>query len=157
MFTAEIGYWLAVKDGDPRAFALFKRHYSYQNYADGRRNRHGYRNRFLICGPGEKLVLLGADEQALFVWRKFTDDAGQAGVNCAVFRNESSERSSDLIREASALAWKKWPDQRLYTYVNPRAVKSSNPGYCFICAGWSKVGVTKWNKLIILSIKPGDR
>src|SRR6266487_422908 len=68
--TNEIGYWLAVKDGDPRAFDLFSRHYSYQNYADKRRQLHGYRNRFLIMGPGEKLVLLGNDERALFGWRR---------------------------------------------------------------------------------------
>jgi hypothetical protein len=29
------------------------------------------------------------DADALFVWRKFIDDSGQQGVNCAVFRNES--------------------------------------------------------------------
>lgn len=151
MFSlTEIGYWLSVKDGDPRAADLYRRHYSHRNYADGRRDRYGYRNRFLICGPGEKLVLLGADEQALFVWRKFRDDSNQEGINCAVFRNEGNQRSSDLIREASEIAHARWPGERLYTYVNPRAIQSSNPGYCFLKAGWSKCGITKVNKLIIL-------
>lgn len=31
--------------------------------------------------------------------------------------------SSDLIREAERIAQARWPDERLYTYVNPRAVK----------------------------------
>jgi hypothetical protein len=43
--------------------------------------------------------------------------AGQRGVNCAVFRNESSVLSSELIREACGLAWTRWPGERLYTYV----------------------------------------
>lgn len=111
----EIGYWLAIRDGDPRAFDLFRRHYSYQDYRDGRRQLHGYRNRFLIMGPGEKLVLLGADERALFGWRRGSDASQGYCVSCTVFRNESDQRSSDLIREAAALAWQRWPGERLVT------------------------------------------
>jgi hypothetical protein len=148
------GYWLGVKDGDPRAFDLFSRHYSYQNYRDGRRNRYGYRNRFLIIGPGEKLVLLGVDSRALFGWRRGSDASQGFCVSCTVFRNESEYRSSDLILEATELAWARWPGERLVTYVDPRAVKSSNPGYCFIKAGWRKCGITKWNKLLIFEKLP---
>lgn len=151
MFT-DMGYWLSVKDGDPRAAAIHTRHYSHYHYADKRRQLHGYRNRFLIMGPGEKLVLLGNDEQALFGWRRYHDASQGYGVSCTVFRNEGTQRSSDLIREADALAWVKWPDEpRHYTYVNPQMIRSSNPGYCFIMAGWSKCGETKGG-LIILDI-----
>lgn len=154
MFSAaEIGYWLSVKDGDPRAFDLYQRHYSYRSYADGRWH-HGYRNRCLIMGPGEKLVLLGADERALFGWRRYRDANQGYCVSCTVFRNESNHRSSDLIREAAALAWERWPGERLVTYVDPRKVRSINPGYCFLKAGWRKIGITKWNKLIILELAP---
>lgn len=149
----EIGYWLSVRDGDPRAFAIFSRHYSYHAYADGRR-RPGYRNRFLIMGPGEKLVLLGADERALFGWRRGSDASQGYCVSCTVFRNESNQRSSDLIREAAALAWERWPGERLVTYVAPTKIKSSNPGYCFLMAGWRKCGETKCNKLVILECLP---
>jgi hypothetical protein len=143
------GNWIPVKDGDERAFALFSRHYSYQPYKDNRRQM-GYRNRFLICGPGEKLILITQDCNALFVWRKFKDE-NQPGINCAVFRNESGLLSSQLILEAEELALIKWPnDNRFYTYVNPRLIQSINPGYCFIKAGWNKCGITKWNKLLIL-------
>jgi hypothetical protein len=89
MFTDQIGHWLPVKDGDPRAAYLYQRHYSHRHYADNRRSQHGYRNRFLIAGPGEKLLLLTVSCDALFVWRKFINAGGQQGVNCAVFRNES--------------------------------------------------------------------
>ncbi len=138
------GHWIAVKDGDARAMALFRRHYSYRSYRDGRR-------RTLFVGPGEKMVLLTESCDALFVWRKFIDDRHESGVNCAVFRNEGEIQSSVLIREACELAWRRWPGERLYTYVNPRKIRSSNPGYCFIAAGWRKCGVTA-RGLIILEL-----
>lgn len=135
--------WQAVLDGDDTARAIFHRHYSYRPYADGRRPK-------LIVGPGEKLVLLRADALALFVWRKFISGDGQQGVNCAVFRNEGDELSSSLIREADEIADCHWPGARHYTYVNPRAVASSNPGFCFLMAGWRKCGITKHRRLLIL-------
>lgn len=135
-----IGYWQPCKDGDARAFSLMRNHYSFQPYTDGRRQNLSNRNRFLFVGPGQKMVLLGRDCRALFVWRKFIDKSGQQGVNCAVFHNESEQLSSDLILEAEQLAWGFWPGERLYTYVNPRKIRSANPGCCFKKAGWYKVG-----------------
>ena len=96
------------------------------------------------------MVLLRHDARALFVWRKFLSDDEQEGVNCAVFRNEGDELSSQLIREADALADERWPRARHYTYVNARRIRSSNPGYCFIKAGWRRCGETRWNRLTIL-------
>jgi hypothetical protein len=143
--------WLSVKDGDPRAFALYRNHYSFNSYGDCRRKNTAYRNRHLICGPGEKMVLITQDADALFVWRKFIDRSGQLGINCAVFRNEGPLLSSSLILEAEKLARARWGnDIRFYTYVNPHMVQSANPGYCFLMAGWGRCGVTQVNKLIIL-------
>ena len=136
------GYWLPVSDGDPRARDLMRRHYSAHHYADGRNPR-------LFVGPGEKMVLLTLPCDALFVWRKFISDDGQTGVNCAVFRNESPILSSTLIREAMELAWARWPGQRLYTYVNPRKIASTNPGYCFKRAGWRTCGMSKGGLVIL--------
>lgn len=153
MMFADLGYWLPIKDGDQRAAALYARHYSSYQYADRRRQLHGYRNRFLIMGPGEKLLLLGNDERALFGWRRYHDASQGYGVSCTVFRNEGEQRSSDLIREAAALAWARWPGERLYTYINPKAIRSTNPGYCFKAAGWAQCGTTKGG-LIILDINP---
>jgi hypothetical protein len=95
------------------------------------------------------MVLLTPGGDALFIWRKFKDDSGQQGVNCAAFRNESELLSSDLITEAMGLAWVRWPGQRLYTYIDPKRVRSTNPGYCFLAAGWHKWGTTKNGKLIL--------
>ena len=147
-------YWLPSQDGDMRAFDIMSRHYTFQPYADGRRQNTANRNRHLFVGPGEKMVLLTQDCGALFVWRKFIDKSGQSGVNCAVFRNESSVLSSDLIKDAEVLAWKRWPGHRLYTYVSSKKIKSDNPGYCFKMAGWSTCGHTKTRKLIILEKFP---
>ncbi len=145
--------WEEGKDGDRIAYAMFSRHYSAYRYKDNRRSNPNYRNRFLFCGPGEKLILMTPERDALFVWRKFIDDSGQVGVNCAVFRNESDRLSSLLICAADQRAWQKWPGERLYTYVDPTRIKSVNPGYCFKKAGWRTCGETKSGK-IILEIQP---
>jgi hypothetical protein len=142
-------HWLPIKDGDPRAAALYRRHYSCYQYADNRRDRYDYRNRFLIVGPGEKMLLMTVGCDALFAWRKFIDASGQAGVNCSVFRNESTVLSSVLILEAEQHAWARWPGQRLYTYVKGNAIRSTNPGYCYKMAGWVECGYTKGGLVIL--------
>lgn len=143
---ASDGLWTEVYDANPTAFTLFRRHYSF------RRNRNLLDTR--IAGPGEKMLLLSADARALFVWRKFLSKDHQVGVNCAVFRNEGPLLSSDLIREAMRLAWDRWPGARFYTYVNPRKVRSQNPGYCFLRAGWRRCGITKSRRLLVLEALP---
>jgi hypothetical protein len=142
-------HWIEVRDGNETARSLFARHYSHRPYVDGRKPK-------LIVGPGYKMVLLRPAADALFVWRKFISGDGQQGVNCAVFRNEGPELSSTLIREADALADLRWPGERHFTYVNPRKVRGTNPGFCFLKAGWRRCGVTKWNKLMIMELPGAD-
>lgn len=142
---AELGHWYSILDGDPRGRAMLNRHYSARHYRDGRKPK-------LFVGPGEKMALMTTDGLALFVWLKFISDDGQEGVSCSVFRNEGDTLSSELIREACELAWRRWPGERLYTYVNSRKVRSTNPGYCFKQAGWRVCG--EWRKGVILEILP---
>lgn len=139
--------WWITRDGDATANALFDRHYSRYLYKDGRRPRK-------IVGPGEYIMLRTWEGDALFVWRRFRDASGQNGVNCAIFRNESTHRSSNLIRQADAIADFCWPGLRHYTYVNARRVRSTNPGCCFKAAGWRKCGTTKARRLLILERVP---
>lgn len=134
--------WWLTKDGDLDCLDLYNRHYSAYRYADGRERK-------LFVGPGEKIVLRTGQGDAAFVWRNFIDDSGQEGVNCAVFRNESPHRSSHLIRQADAIADCLWPDSRHYTYVDPEKVRSTNPGFCFIAAGWCRCGYTKGGLVIL--------
>jgi hypothetical protein len=92
---------------------------------------------------GRKLVLRDADGLVLFVWM-YPDPTmrmdGQTGYNCAIFRNESERRSSEIILEAERWAVAKWGPNRFYTYVDPRRIASRNPGYCFKVAGWKHLG-----------------
>ena len=145
------GHWLTVHDGDARALALLKRHYSYKRRARGRLRGNG-----LFVGPGEKMVLLTLNCLAVFVWQCSTVERrdGQDGVRCSIFRNETSVRSSDLIREAMQLAWLRWPGERLFTYVADAKVRSPNPGYCFKMAGWRYCGRNADGRLSILEASP---
>jgi hypothetical protein len=135
--------WVPIKDCNDSARVLFDRHYSRRRFKEGHISRK-------FVGPGENMVLMTHCARGLFVWRKFISDSGEDGVNCAIFRNETGILSSELIAEADRLADQRWPGERHYTYVNARKIKSTNPGYCFIQAGWRRCGITKHRKLIIL-------
>ena len=144
-----IPLWWVTKDGDLDCMELHARHYSKREYADGRRPT-------LFVGPGDKLVLRTESASACFVWRRFVDDCidqrtgeKQQGVNCAVFRNESEHLSSQLIRQADAIADAVWSDRRHYTYVDSKKVASKNPGFCFIAAGWKRCGRTKRGLMVL--------
>lgn len=133
--------WQVTKDADPNGRELADRHYS--------RKTKGSK---YFCGPGEKLVLLTNDKKALFVWRKnkYRQD-GQKGIECSIFRNEGAGLSSLLIKKAVNLARNKWGSNvRLFTYVDPSAIRSINPGCCFKKAGWKNIGTNKDGKLILL-------
>jgi len=81
------------------------------------------------------------DARAQWVWRNM------------LFRNLGAGLSSDLIRSATSATYALWawrygslPDAQLRTEVDVRAVRSSNPGYCYRCAGWKR-GPVKRHKL----------
>ena len=128
--------WWLTKDGDRSLIALYERHYSCHHYKDGRK-------RAQFVGPGESIVLRTERADAAFVWRRFIDDSGQQGVNCAFFRNQGPYKASELIRQADAIADHVWPGERHYTYVDPEAVRGTLPGYCFLRAGWRRCGITQ--------------
>ena len=132
--------WWLTTDQDVALVEMHARHYSKREYADGRRVGQ-------CMGPGQKVPLRTHGDQwatdAIWGWRKFIDDCidartgeRQQGVNCAFFRNEGAVRSSDLIRQADAIADFLWVDRRHYTYVDPKKVRSGLPGACFLAAGW---------------------
>ena len=150
------GYWIGIHDGDLRALDIFKRHYSYRHRANGKR-----RGNNTFVGQGEKMVLLTATNDALFVWRrgfqKMWGMDNQEGICCSIFRNEGSILSSTLIQEAMELAWSRWPSQRLFTYVQPSKIRSINPGYCFKVAGWMQCGWNKDGRLMILEALPNKQ
>jgi hypothetical protein len=143
------GHWLGTHQNDPRASALFRRHYSWGK--NHRRLGHA-----AFCPPGQKMVLLTQDCDALFVWHRpvLPRPSGQTGVLCSVFRNESDVLSSHLIAEADALADRRWPGERHFTYVDPTKIRSTNPGFSFLCAGWRRCGTNKDGRLVVLERPP---
>jgi hypothetical protein len=129
--------WIQVPDAYPPAAALYDAHYS------SRTRLRAARKTKKFTGPGEYIALMTPTLDALFVWRKFRSmRPNEHGINCAVFRNESTTLSSTLILDAVRWARTKWPPQRLYTYVSPRHIRSTNPGACFKKAGWTYCGKT---------------
>lgn len=132
--------WWLTKDGDLSVRDLYRRHYS---------SRKSKKTRNLVIGPGDKIVLRTTEGDAAFAWRfsRYRRD-GQSGVECSLFRNESSYLSSLLIRQADAIADFVWPGMRHYTFVDPVAVRSTNPGACFRHAGWRRCGKSAKELLI---------
>lgn len=140
-------HWCLVRDGDTLGYALYRAHYT------SRKNPRPKIRQFV--GPGKPMVLISGDGSALFVWlkQKFRRD-GQVGVNCTVFRNEGDTLSSVLITEAAELAQKRWPGERLFTFVDAGQVRRKrDPGRCFLRAGWHLEGRSKLG-LLIFAARP---
>lgn len=129
-----------------------------------------------FTGVGEEIVLVTADGRA--VWavvrqrvpmrRGSGASRGRAGETDAkpyvwrnmIFRNLGAGLSSELIREATEMTYQAWldrygrlPTERLRTEIDVRKVKSTNPGFCYLKAGWTK-GETKRNKLFLYAPPP---
>lgn len=128
---------------DSEMARLADRHYSRRKGSIGKRQ---------FCYSGRKLVLRNAEGTVLWVWM-FPDPAkrndGQVGYNCAIFRNESSRRSSEIILEAERWAVEKWGPGRAYTFIDAKKIRSTNPGCCYKKAGWRFAGKTKSGKHIL--------
>ena len=126
-----MGYWIPASSADPMLSRMYERHYSCKQ-----RKRRNVR----FVGPGECMVLRTVEWDAMWSWRlsRYRQD-GRYGVECSIFRNEGRKLSSDLIREAVTWARKRWPGERLFTFVNAEVVASPNPGACFRHAGWRRL------------------
>lgn len=85
--------------------------------------------------------MLTRDGGALWLTHYPRPDLAQDGLDayrCAIFRRESGLVASALIEAAMDLTERLWgpaPDGWV-TWVDTRKVRSSNPGYCFLRAGW---------------------
>lgn len=158
------GHWLPVRDGDARVAALLSRHYSYRPYKDNRRRVQRHMG---FCPGGERIILLTGTGDAAFIWRKFSANpemiekyGWQTGIGCTFFRNEGAILSSDLIREACEIAWRRWPGERLFTFVEDEKVATSQQhgrakaGWCYRKAGWKPAGRNKDGRLTVLEIRP---
>ena len=132
------GVWQRIDKFYPPACRLADRHYS--------RRKPGSPQ---FMPPGQTIILLTQDEDALFGWWRPHPSSGLQAMNgldgwtCTIFRNESSRLSSEpilaaeeeLLERADSIG----PDG-LLTYVWDSRIQSRNPGYCFKMAGWKRAG-----------------
>ena len=68
---------------------------------------------------------------------------GRDGWTCTIFRNEGSILSSDLVLDAEIALYSladSCGEDGMMTYVWCSKIASTNPGYCYQMAGWSKIG-----------------
>lgn len=115
-----------------------------------------------FTGVGKEIVLLSSDGAAVFATvlqktpaRKGSGSSrGRASESDAnsrfvwrnmLFRNLGAQLSSDLIRSATRATYDYWfarygglPEIELRTEIKTKCVKSTNPGYCYLMAGWRK-------------------
>jgi hypothetical protein len=121
---------------------------------------------------GKKLVLRDAAGLVLFGWMYPQESMrmdGMKGYNCAIFRNESTRKASDIILEAEYWAFEKWGPNRLYTYIDPAKTKVIKyrgrriVGFSFIKAGWKplihkdgKPRISLGGKHILIKLWHGD-
>jgi hypothetical protein len=157
---------LAVVDGTGR-FADHGPHYS--------RRTPGSRT---FTGVGQEIVLVTEDGTAVWACvRQRTPAARGTGASRGregktdnttryiwrnmLFRNLGPHRSSELIRAALERTYQEWirrygelPTERLRTEIDVKAVRSSNPGYCYKIAGW-EVDRRVGRKLYLWAPRPG--
>lgn len=128
--------WHEVSKCDKLALEIAKPHYS---RAKPDSNELG--------PPGQKIVFVSDDWKALWgshrpaPWAGVKRMDGFEGHSCFIFRNAGSQYlSSGMIREAVALTARRWGIAPFITYVATDKVRSNNPGFCFLKAGFRRVG-----------------
>lgn len=144
--------WHLSNRCDPRGRVLADRHYNRQHIgAVG------------FVPPGRCVVLLTEDADALWVssypFAEYVRHAWAGAWVCTLFRNEGTELSSLLIRDALAATRYVWgdpPPLGMITFVDTSKTKPKrDPGYCYLMAGFKAVGHTKGG-LVALQCLPED-
>jgi hypothetical protein len=142
--------WAVANRASRRCRLIADRHYSRQNVGAEQ-----------FVRPGRCLVLYArtASGEALWVtsWQKHADHAWPGAWECTIFRNEGAGQSSALIAQAvsaSRAFFGEPPAAGMITFVDPGAIRSDNPGYCFKRAGFRLVGATKVHRRPCLQLLP---
>ena len=139
--------WRVIGKFNPIAAKLADLHYSRRKIGSPQ-----------FMPPGQTLILLSEDEQAIFGWWRPHPDAGLKAMNgrdgwtCTIFRNVGGRLSSQLILAAEDILLARHdvgPDG-LMTYVWDAKVRSVNPGYCFKRAGYRAIGRSADNRKTLL-------
>lgn len=142
--------WSLSHRADPRARPLADRHYNRQAVGSPQ-----------FAPPGRCLVLVCAAAFWITSWpfAQYVKHAWGGAWVCSAFRNEGAGLSSTLIRDAVAATRWRWPDVPelgMITFVDTDKIANKvNPGYCYRCAGFRRVGETKGG-LVALQLLPAD-
>lgn len=137
--------WQRVGKFHKEAAELADRHYSRRKIGSPQ-----------FMPPGQTVILWMPG--AVFGWWRPHPASGIKAMNgldgwtCTIFRNETRQRSSDLILAAEEFlrAETCGPDG-LLTYVWDKKIKSKNPGFCFKAAGWRARGRSADNRKTLLA------
>jgi hypothetical protein len=88
------------------------------------------------------------DLKPRFLWRNM------------IFRNLGAGLSSSLIRSALEATYREWerrygvlPAERLRTEIDVKAVRSRNPGYCYLAAGWEPAGFVRGKRYLYAPVR----
>lgn len=138
--------WSVSHRADPPAVAIADRHYNRQKPGTPQ-----------FVPPGACLVLLMPGAVWTSSWPRYVQHQWpRAWVN-TLFRKEIPGIASEFIIEAVAATRYYWgpaiPPQGMITFVNPREVRSTNPGYCYLMAGFERAGRTK-SGLLAFQLRP---
>ena len=143
--------WEVITRCDPRGRAIADRHYNRQSVgAVG------------FVPPGRCVVLLATCGRALWVtswpFAEYVKHDWAGAWVCSCFRNEGAGLSSELILEAVSATRSVFgepPPLGMITFVDRGKTKPKrDPGFCYLCAGFTPVGRTKINGLHALQLLP---
>lgn len=142
--------WRMSDRADPALAALADRHYP--------RQRHGSRK---FIAPGHSLALITADKTTGWVsrWPKYAQHAWPGAWENPLFRKEGGGLASEMILHAVAHTRYRWPSVPalgMITFIDPDALPGTNPGYCYLMAGFRRVGWTTERKRLVLQLLPAD-
>lgn len=139
--------WLRSDRADPRALPLADRHYNRQKPGTPQ-----------FVPPGRCLVLLNEDSSALWVtsWPRFVQHTWPGAWVNTLFRKEGEGVASEMIVAAVAHTrayFGEPPELGMVTFIDPDKVRSSNPGYCYLVAGFEH---ERWTRkgLRVLRMRP---
>lgn len=151
--------WRVSNRFDPEPRELADRHYNRRKVGSPQ-----------FVPPGRCLVL--KQEKAAWItsypFAEFVRHAWAGAWVNSLFRNESEDRASDMIREAVAATCFRWtpPALGMVTFVDPKKVPPTRVrgekiwGFCYLKAGFQHVGFTKgglWAWQILPEAMPAPR
>lgn len=143
-------HWFKSHRADPAARKIADRHYNRQKPGTPQ-----------FVPPGRCLVLKTPTAFWVTSWpfAEYVRHAWPRAWICSAFRNEGKVLSSVLIRQALAVSRWKWPEVPelgMVTFVDRSKVRSTNPGSCYLHAGFTRLREKTKGGLIVLQMLPDE-